>query len=258
MFIVAGPCPGLMSFESQRKKKDVDARDKPGYDELRRIVLCQYRRGPVGSNRGDTMNSMVRSEDFQAAVLRNPAHDPLLDDLVKLGLPDAWIVSGCLVQTVWNLVTGRPVGYGINDYDVFYFDPDLSWDAEDRVIRALRRSSDRLGVRVEARNQARVHLWYPQKHGTPYPALQCSTDGIDRFLTRNTQVGIQRGRDGDRLYAPAGLDDVRNMIVRPNLTPNFSASAYRIKTARWMALWPELTVFPPDAAVIGAGERVSP
>jgi hypothetical protein len=197
--------------------------------------------------------STMRPEDFQAAVLRNPVHDPLLDDLAKLGLPDAWIVAGCLVQTVWNLQTGRPVNYGINDYDVFYFDADLSWEAEDRVIGALRHSSDRLGVRIEARNQARVHLWYPQKHGRPYPALQRSTDGIDRFLTGSTRVGIQRGRDSDRIHAPAGLDDISGLIVRPNLTPNFSAEAYRIKTARWMALWPELTVLPPDAAVVGAG-----
>jgi hypothetical protein len=200
----------------------------------------------------------MRSEEFHAAVLRNPIHDALLDELTKLGLPDAWIVSGCLVQTVWNLRTERAVDYGINDYDVFYFDPDLSWGAEDRVIDALRGTSGRLGVRIEARNQARVHLWYPQKHGKPYPALQCATDGIDRFLTRNTQVGIQRGGDGDRIYAPAGLDDIPKLIVRPNLTPSFSAQAYRIKTARWMALWPELTILPPDAGPTVPGEGISP
>jgi uncharacterized protein len=200
----------------------------------------------------------MRSEEFHAAVLRNPVHDALLDDLILLGLPDAWIVAGCLAQTVWNLQTGRPVDYGINDYDVFYFDTDLSWEAEDRVIGALRRSSERLGVRMEARNQARVHLWYPQKHGRPYPALQRSTDGIDRFLTSSTRVGIQRGRDGDRIYAPAGLDDISNLTVRPNLTRNFSAEDYRIKTARWMALWPELTVLSPDPAEVVASEQISP
>jgi uncharacterized protein len=200
----------------------------------------------------------MRTEDFRAAVLRNPVNAALLDDLADLGLPDAWLVAGCLAQTVWNIATGRPVGYGINDYDVFYFDADLSWEAEDRVINALRRASDRLGVRVEVRNQARVHLWYPQKHGRPYPALERSTDGIDRFLTRNTQVGIQRGRDGDRIYAPAGMDDIANMVVRPNPTSNFSAQAYRIKTARWLALWPKLTVLPPDGSAIEAETRISP
>jgi hypothetical protein len=34
-----------------------------------------------------------------------------------------WIVAGCLVQTVWNRLTTRAVDYGINDYDVFYFEP---------------------------------------------------------------------------------------------------------------------------------------
>jgi hypothetical protein len=200
----------------------------------------------------------MHREDFLAAVLRNPVHEALLDELSQLGLPDAWIVSGCLVQTVWNLRTGRPIDYGINDYDVFYFDPDLSWEAVDRVIGTLRDTSGRLGARIEVRNQARVHLWYPQKHGKPYPALQCATDGIDRFLTRNTQVGIQRGGDGDRVYAPAGLDDIPKLIVRPNFTPSFSAQAYRIKTARWMALWPELTIMPPDAGAIATGEGISP
>jgi hypothetical protein len=198
----------------------------------------------------------MRREEFHAAVLRNPIHGALLDELTELGLPDAWIVAGCLCQTAWNGQTGRPIDYGINDYDVFYFDPDLSWEAEDRVIDALRHRSGRLGVRIEARNQARVHLWYPQKHGKPYPALHRATDGIDRFLTRNTQVGIQRSGDGDRFYAPAGLGDIPNLIVRPNLTPSFSAQAYRIKTARWMALWPELTIMPPDAGAVVTGESM--
>jgi hypothetical protein len=194
----------------------------------------------------------MRSEDFHAAVLSNPVHEALLDELIEFGLPDAWIVSGSLVQTVWNLQTGRSIDYGINDYDVFYFDPDPSWEAEDRVIGALLPLSNRLGVRIEARNQARVHLWYPQKHGRPYPVLRCATDGIDRFLTRNTQVGIQRGRDGDRIHAPAGLDDIPRLIARPNVTPSFSAEAYRIKTAHRKALWPELMVLSPEAGVLVA------
>jgi len=187
-------------------------------------------------------------DDFLTAALGNPVHHALLEDLARLALPDAWIVAGCLTQTVWNGLTGRAPDYGISDYDVFYFDPDLSWEAEDRVIGALRGTSQRLGVRIEARNQARVHLWYPQKHGVPYPALHRATEGIERFLTRCTMVGIQH----DRVHAPAGLDDVAALVARPNLTPNFSPQAYRIKTARWAALWPELTVVQPDV------EQVSP
>jgi uncharacterized protein len=186
-------------------------------------------------------------DEFLAAALRNPVNETIVRELHDLALPDAWLVAGCLTQTVWNAATGRAVDYGINDYDVFYYDPDTSWAAEDAVIRELRRRlSHHLGVTVEARNQARVHLWYPQKHGVPYPPLACATDGIDRFLTRNTQVGIRHSGSGYDVYAPHGFDEMARLIVRPNRTANFSAANYQAKAARWKRLWPEITVLAAD------------
>jgi hypothetical protein len=183
-------------------------------------------------------------DEFLAAALCNPVNEAILQGLVELALPDAWLVAGCLAQSVWNRRTGRAPGYGISDYDIFYFDADPSWQAEDAVIRTLQQCFAALGVTIEARNQARVHLWYPQKHGRPYPPLARSTDGIDRFLTRNTQVGIRRDANGDHLYAPHGYGEIFRMIVRPNHGPNFSAANYAAKAARWKALWPELEVLP--------------
>src|SRR5436305_6595392 len=137
----------------------------------------------------------MNTSDFLAAALRNPVNEAIAGALFRLALPDAWIVAGCLVQTVWNVLTNRAVDYGIADYDVFYFDPDTSWQAEDAVIRMLQGAFARLGVTVEARNQARVHLWYGEKHGLPYPPLKCSTDGIDRFLAKTTRVWIRRTQE---------------------------------------------------------------
>ena len=188
----------------------------------------------------------MNQTQFLTAALCNPANESIADELHRLALPDAWLVSGCLVQTVWNGMTNRAIDYGINDYDVFYFDPDTSWEAEDKIIRQL---TDRLaphGIAVEARNQARVHLWYPEKHGLPYPKLRCSTQGIDRFLTKNTQIGIRRAGEAYEVYAPNGYDDVAAMIVRPNPGPNFSAANYAAKAMRWKALWPEVTVLPAE------------
>ena len=184
----------------------------------------------------------MNTSDFLAAALRNPVNEAIADELFRQALPDAWIVSGCLVQTVWNVLTARPVDYGIDDYDIFYFNPDTSWQAEDAVIRGLRDSLARLGVKIEVRNQARVHLWYQEKHGLPYPALRCSTQGIDRFLTTTTQVGIRRNQNGHDVYAPNGFEDIAAMIVRPNPGPNFSADLFAAKAARWKTLWPEITV----------------
>jgi uncharacterized protein len=200
--------------------------------------------------RASTISDAWRGHDadeFLAIALRNPVNDAIAGELFRLALPDAWIVSGCLVQTAWNVLTKRAVDYGINDYDVFYFDPDTSWQAENAVIRQWEGLSAKLGARIEVRNQARVHLWYPQKHGLPYPALQSSTQGIDRFLTKNTKIGIRRTNEGHEVYAPDGFDDIANMIVRPNPGPNFSAANYAAKARRWKALWPELTVLAADA-----------
>ena len=191
--------------------------------------------------------TVMNQSEFLATALRNPVNAAISDELFRFALPDAWIVSGCLVQTVWNVLTNRALDYGINDYDVFYFDLDISWQAEDAVIRQLQNAFARLGVTVEARNQARVHLWYAEKHGLPYPPLRCSTEGIDRFLTRNTKIGIRRTQDDYDVYAPDGFDDVAGMIVRPNPGANFSPVNYEKKAARWKALWPEVTVLPAEA-----------
>jgi uncharacterized protein len=184
------------------------------------------------------------ADAFLAATLRNPVNAAIADELFALALPDAWIVSGCLVQSAWNALTARAFDYGISDYDIFYFDPDTSWQAEDAAIRLLQDRLAHLGVTIEARNQARVHLWYGEKHGLPYPPVACSTEGIDRFLTRNTMIGIRRTADGYDVYAPDGFGDAAGLIVRPNPGPNFSAANYAAKAARWKKLWPEVTVLP--------------
>ena len=183
---------------------------------------------------------------FLALALTNPVNAAIVEELHRLALPDAWLVAGCLVQTVWNVLTKRAIDHGISDYDVFYFDPDTSWDAEDVVIRNVHARLGHLGAKVEIRNQARVHLWYPDKHGLPYPPLMRSADGIDRFLTENTQVGVRRTGDGYQVYAPHGFDDIAALTVRPNRALNFSVANYAAKAARWKALWPEITVIAAE------------
>ncbi|MEM6762108.1 MAG: nucleotidyltransferase family protein [Pseudomonadota bacterium] len=160
--------------------------------------------------------------------------------------PEAWVVSGCLFQSAWNHLTGRPPDHGILDYDVFYFDDgDVSWEAEDAIIRRVAEACADLSINVEVRNQARVHLWYEQKFGMPYPPLLGVRDSIDRFLATACMVGIRAdGTAAPAVYAPAGLSDLEALIVRPNRAPNFSPLRYGEKAARWGATWPELTIIP--------------
>jgi uncharacterized protein len=186
--------------------------------------------------------------DFIESTLGNAANREILARLPGLGLSDAWLVSGALFQTAWNRLTNRPIDFGIKDYDIFYFDADTSYEAEGNAIARANAAFAGLNGAVEVRNQARVHLWYYDKFGMPYPPLERATDGIDRFLMYNAQVGIRpRGGSYD-VYAPRCFADIEQMIVRPNLTPNFHADRYYEKAARWKALWPEITILKaPDA-----------
>jgi hypothetical protein len=70
------------------------------------------------------------------AILR--ATSPLMLVLTvarRLGLPDWLVFSRAVYQPVLNYLTGRPLDYGIKDYDLAYFDAsDVSCEAEDAVI----------------------------------------------------------------------------------------------------------------------------
>ncbi|MEM8697861.1 MAG: nucleotidyltransferase family protein [Pseudomonadota bacterium] len=190
--------------------------------------------------------------DYSAALVRilraDPVIWPALTAAEALDLPDWWIVSGAVYNTVWNALTGRPPGYGIKDIDLFYFDAeDLSYAAEDRVIR---RAEGRFAPKppVEIRNQARVHLWYAEHFG--YATAQCrsSADSIERFASRTHAVGVRPAAGGIEILAPYGLDAIFEMRLVPNpLSPN--RATHEAKAERAKALWPELSVEPwPEQA----------
>lgn len=182
-----------------------------------------------------------RESDFLAIIRANPINAEILDRLPSLGLPDAWLVSGCLFQSVWNHLSGRPLTQGIKDYDIFYFDDgDLSWAAEDAVIQRCAAALADLDAEIEVRNQARVHLWYEDKFGLPYPSLRSSCEGIDRFLEHTSKIGVQPDGDGGlRLYAPMGLSRVWAMEIEADRnTPHFSEARYAEKVSRWISEWP--------------------
>ncbi len=176
-------------------------------------------------------------EQFIRDALQNRHNQAILDRLPSLGLPDAWLVAGCLFQTVWNVRSSRPPESQIKDYDLFYFDPsDLSEAAEARINEQVDACFSGQDIVVEAKNQARVHTWYEDYFGFPYPALGRSTDGIDRFLVRCTCVGLKPGASGLELYAPNGLAALYQGALSPNpLCPHRplfekKAKAYR---ERW-------------------------
>ena len=72
------------------------------------------------------------------AIVRNDLElMTVLTTIRGLDLTDWLIFSGAVYQSVWNDLTGRAPGYGVKDFDLGYFDHDVSWDAEDVVIKRV-------------------------------------------------------------------------------------------------------------------------
>lgn len=161
----------------------------------------------------------------------------------ELDLPDWWIVSGALYNEVWNALTGRAPGTGVKDVDLFFFDPDTSWEAEDRAIRRAQALFP-AAPPVEPRNQARVHLWHEGRFGLPCEPCRDAREPIATFACRAHAVGLRlRADDSFDVEAPFGLGDIFAFRVAPNLArPN--RATHEAKAARQKAIWPELEIVP--------------
>ncbi|MGW0166829.1 nucleotidyltransferase family protein [Streptomyces sp. NPDC003343] len=191
---------------------------------------------------------------LKSVLSRNEVLLEVLERSASLALPGWYVTAGCLFQTVWNVVTDRPPTSGIKDYDVFYFDGgDLSWEAEDAVITAGANAFAGLPGEVEIRNEARVHLWYRQKFGVACAPYASTEAAIDSFAATTCCLGVRLEPGGRwRVYAPHGLSDVFNLVVRPNpvLAPR---EVYESKTARWRRHWPELRVLEWPTGTMARG-----
>ena len=189
-------------------------------------------------------------ESRLAAIVRaDPGLMHVLTTVRGLGLNDWRVFSGAVYQSVWNAVTGRPAGYGIRDYDLGYFDPDTSWDAEDAVIKRVAAAfQPPFRDMVEVRNQARVHLWFEGKFGEPYEALAGTDEALARFVAPAFAVGVRlEDDDAISVAAPFGLEDVFSLTLRPN--PNRPlARGWDRAVTNARSRWPELSIIAPEIA----------
>ena len=194
---------------------------------------------PDGEQRR-ALTEIIRSSPVLMEVLRGLRED---------GLPDHLLVAGAIYNLVWNRLTGRPGLNGINDIDVFYFDAgDLSYEAEDVVIKRLDRRFAHLPLPVQVRNQARVHLWFPQKFGVTFEPLTSSCEMMSRYASKTHAVGVRlEADDALTIVAPFGLDDIFSFRIVPNPVL-MNKPAHDAKGARAKSIWPEITVVPWPAA----------
>jgi hypothetical protein len=202
---------------------------------------------------------------FERAILANELIVALLERMASSDLPEWYLSGGCLFQTVWNIEHGFDASAGILDYDLFYFDgADLSAQAEHVVQEELSRKFADLPIEVEARNQARVHLWYEQEFGAPCRAFRRCEDGIDGFLAVCCCFGVRQSTGERVIYSPHGFGDLFGLVVQPNVARTTDSGrlrdVYEAKVQRWRSVWPRLKVMqwpsgPTQSAQPGAAQN---
>ncbi len=183
-------------------------------------------------------------DDLESALGQSQRFGEILEKFEEIGLPDSWLAAGSIAQTIWNLSCGQPAELGLKDVDLIYFDDqDLSFEAEANHEKRLRELFRRLPIKLDVKNEARVHLWYEERFGYAIKPYLSSADAIATFPTTATAVGVRRIRGELECCAPFGLDDLFGLVVRPNKR-QITRAIYEAKVDRWRSIWPRLTFLP--------------
>jgi uncharacterized protein len=164
----------------------------------------------------------------------------IFDRSHKIDLPGWYIAGGSITQTVWNSKLNLSPLHGLKDIDLVYFnsnETEFQERAQKQKIRAI--YSD-LPIPIDVVNEARVHQWYTEKFGYSIPAYKSSEDAIQTFLPAFS-VGVKIENKELKIFAPFGLADTFNMIVRPN-ERQINEDIYMKMVERLKADWPQIKV----------------
>lgn len=192
-----------------------------------------------------------------STVLASALLRTVLQRLDGCGLPNWFLGAGAVAQTVWNFRHGYADGYGIADLDIVYLEPDTDAELEQRARRMVAARLARIGVKVDVKNQARVHLWYPDSFGDqirPYRSIQ---DAMSTWPTTATAVGANMHEGAISVHSAFGLSDLFGGVVRANRV-QVPRAVYEAKASRWARLWPQLNVLPWERGIGAEGARLLP
>ena len=129
--------------------------------------------------------------------------------------PDWVIGAGAIRDLVFEHLHGR-LAPAPRDVDYAFFDPaDVSAEHDEAIESKLRALCPDLPF--EARNQARVHLWYEQRFGHSIEAYRSIEQAVSTWPETATAVAVRLLPDEDiQVIAPLGLDDLFAGVLRPN------------------------------------------
>jgi hypothetical protein len=156
--------------------------------------------------------------------------------------PDWLIGAGAIRSLVWDHLHGATAAVP-KDIDLVFFDAGaLNAEREAQVLGELVRHAPELPWDVK--NQAAVHLWYPQVFGLTVEPLVSSADAVATWPETATAVAIRLlPIDRIEIVAPFGLVDLFGLVCRRN-PRRVTLEEYRrrIRHKRIAQRWPLVTI----------------
>jgi hypothetical protein len=118
-----------------------------------------------------------------------------------------------------------------------YFDPHGNDESADEELSLKLR--EQTGIPWEIVNEYYAHTW------NNLPAYGSTRDAISQWPETVTAIGVYIDEhDTLQLFAPYGIDDLVNFIVRPS--PQFDGGIKRVRERveqkGWIKKWPQIVV----------------
>src|SRR5688500_13255493 len=112
---------------------------------------------------------MNREPELIAILRAEPWFMHVLDVVASINPPEWLVGAGVIRDVVWDTRFGTGFNPAlVKDVDVVFFDSaDLTAGRDKAVEASLARAEP--GVHWDAKNQAAVHLWYPDRFGYEVP-----------------------------------------------------------------------------------------
>lgn len=170
--------------------------------------------------------------------------------LIKLnlvGFSNYYICGDCLAKIVWNYLSNNDLAYEIEEINFSYYDSsDLSKLSEDAMKGRLESLFSNLNIHFKVRNEARTHLEYKEKFGMDMIQYSSLEEAISSAPTTATSIGARFENGEILLYAPFGVSDILNKIVRLN-KKQVNKDLYYNKVNEWVSIWSDLVIVPWDS-----------
>jgi hypothetical protein len=180
--------------------------------------------------------------NLESILKQSDIFKEILSYLSKSDIPNWFICAGFIQQVYFNYRHNFETHQFIKDVDIAFFDPlDTHDENEYHIERDLTKILVGSSIKADAKNQARVHIWYKEHFGYDIRPYRDIFDAIDSFPTTTTALGVRGYLDNLFVYASYGLSDLEHMILRPNKR-QITEDIYESKKSKIHTHWPNVKI----------------